>query len=101
MPVRDGDREAGRNERSLAGREFDAFTSGEVEAGVAVIGTRRDDRIRAQPLDRQLDQADSRWLFESATRNGANRGRSRLGNRAMIATPAAVSSRSSIGVPSA
>ena len=50
----------------------------------------------------KLDQALSRCVADgSAIRNGAKRGRSRRGRRAITSTPCSVSLRSSIGAPSA
>ena len=70
MTVGDRDCEAGADDRALPGRELHALARREVEAGVAGVGTFRQDRVDAQPLDRQLDQrarcADS--VRASATR---------------------------------
>jgi hypothetical protein len=65
----DRDREAGADERALARRELDPVARGQVEAGVARVRARRDDRVVSQPPDRQLDQALSRCA--SATRKRA------------------------------
>ena len=102
IAVGDRDGKAGCNERTFPGRELDALAGGQVEARVARVGTRGYDGVRAQPPDRQLDQAVSRLdVAESAIRYGAKRGRSRRGRRAITSTPSPVSLRSSIGVPSA
>ena len=63
----------------------------------------RDDRVVAQAANRQLDHAPpvARSCSESATRYAANRRTSRRGSRATTSTPSVVSSRCSIGAPSA
>jgi hypothetical protein len=42
---------------ALAGLELDALARRQVEARVAVIGTRREDRVVPESLDRERDQA--------------------------------------------
>ena len=102
MPVGDRDGEAGAHGRASAGRQLGTLARRQVEPGVAGVGARWHDGVGVEPLDRESGQASSRRPgADSATTNGANRGRSRRGRRAMIMTPSAVSARSSIGVPSA
>ena len=99
VALRDRHREARRDQRPLAGTELDALAGREIEAGVARVGAPGQHGVVPQPLDRQLDQALSR--VASATRYGAKRGSSRRGRRATTSTPSGVSSRCSIGAPSA
>src|SRR5581483_4753596 len=92
--------DAGRDERPRARRQLDPLARGEIEPRVAVVGARRDDRVRAEPLDLELDQP-AFLASASATRYAAKRRSSRRGSRARISTPSGVSCRSSIGAPSA
>ena len=52
-PVRDGDRDTGRHERTLTRREFDVERAEKIDAGVAVMGTARHRQIGVQAHDRQ------------------------------------------------
>ncbi len=95
-------RPVGTSARS-PGRELDALAGGEVEARVAGVGARRHDRVRPQPSESAARSGDLpvRRSAGRRSRNGAKRGSSRRGSRATTSTPSGVSSRSSIGVPSA
>src|SRR5205085_11757311 len=57
VPFGDGHGEARADDRALAGRELDPLTRSKVEAGVSFGGAGGNDRVRAEPLDRQPDQA--------------------------------------------
>ena len=103
VPLRDRDGEAGPDERALAGRELDALARGEVEA-------RRRPRTRAPAGPRRRAAAGSgarsgalpvaRTRLGDEIRREARAGRGAAGARRR-ARPPAVSSRSSIGAPSA
>ena len=65
----DRDGEPGADQRALARCELDVLARREVEARVAGVGAARDDRVVAQPPDRQLDHAvDVWWAAASAIR---------------------------------
>ena len=85
VALRDRDGEPGRDERALARRELDALARSRGRGRRRRVGARRHHRLRAQPRDRQLDHALSRCVAsdDSAIRNGAKRGRSRRGSRAI------------------
>ena len=51
VPGRNGDRDAGADDRSRPGLELDALARGEVEPRVARVRPARHDGIRMQPLD--------------------------------------------------
>ena len=68
---RDRDCDPGSDDRARAGRELDALARGEVEAGIARVRPRRDDRVRPQTLDGELHhggRAVSRAPRDPATR---------------------------------
>src|SRR5205823_10390384 len=98
----DGNSEPGRDRGPLPRAELDALAGREIEPRVVLVRALGDDRVLAEPHDRQLDHEVARSaFFASATRNGAKRRSSRRGRRALTSTPSSESSRSSIGAPSA
>ena len=73
VPIGNRHGQAGPDDRPRTGSELDALRCGEVEAGVAFVRLRREDRILAQSLDRKLDQFAERAGASraSASRYGA------------------------------
>jgi hypothetical protein len=99
VAVRDRDCDAGTDRRALTRRQRYPLDGGEVEAGIAGVGLRREYGVGTEAADRQLDQADSRACDDSAIRNGAKRTASRRCSFARTKTPSGSSRRSSIGAP--
>ena len=104
VALRDRDREAGADDRALARAELDALARGEIEPGVArvgALGQRPRRRAGAGSAARSRARA-GRGSSVPRRRGTARSARSsRRGRRATTSTPSLVSSRSSIGAPSA
>ena len=54
VAVGNRDRDAGADDRALPRRELRALAGGEIEPRIAVVGLCGEDRVVAQPRDRQL-----------------------------------------------
>ena len=67
ITVGNRNRQAGADERPLAGAELDTLARSEIEAGVTCIGALRDDCICMQSLDRKFDQRARRAGSERAS----------------------------------
>ena len=103
VTVGDRNGEAGADDGPLPGAELHPLAGREIEAGIACVRADRQRRRVVETLHGQLGHAPVRRRLgaSSAMRYGAKRCSSRRGRRATTRTPSGVSSRSSIGAPSA